>query len=122
MNYKTVPKLLWYLLLDSLAVLVIFKAIEPFAKWYLSKSPAIGVDLYNSITLVTYQLKHFSLPFNSFRDIGFGGYPLIDDYIQYSVYLMLPFAAIFGPGLGVQIFAIFCLFLLIFGCYLLFFK
>lgn len=122
MSYKHLFKFFWYVILDLLAVLAIFWAIVPFAKWYLSRSPAIGVDLYNSITYVSYQLRHFSLPFNSFKDLTFSGFPLISDTPQLAFYLMIPFAVFYGSGLGVQLFAIFSLFLLIFGCYLLFFK
>lgn len=122
MNFKPLASFLWLLILDILAVLAVFWAVSPFAQWYLSRSPAIGVDLYNSISYVSYQLRHFSLPFDSFRDLNFGGFPLILDTPQLAFYLMMPFAAFYTAGLGVQLFAIFSLFLLIFGCYILFFK
>lgn len=122
MKYYWLLRFFWLLILDVLAVAVIFKAIEPFAVWYLGRSPAIGVDLYNSISHVSYQLRHFSAPFNGFADMTFGGYPLMFDFPHLAFYLMIPFALIYSAGLGVQIFAIFSLFLFIFCCYLLFFK
>lgn len=122
MNFKSLFKPLWLIILDILAILAVFWAVSPFAQWYLLRTPAIGVDLYNSISYVSYQLRHFSLPFNGFRDLTFGGFPLILDAPQLTFYFMLPFAAFYGAGLGVQLFAIFSLFLLIFGCYILFFK
>lgn len=104
------------------AVFLIFKALVPIFAWYFSKFPAYGVDLFNSITYVSYHLRNFALPFAGFKDIWFGGYPLMLDFPQFIFYLMMPFGAKFGPSLGVQVFAMFSLFVFAFACYLLFFR
>lgn len=122
MNLKSLLVIIPTIIFDVIAVVIFFKVIEPFAKWYLSKSPAVGVDLYNSVTYVSYHLRHFSLPFNSFKDIWFGGYPLILDFPQTAFYLMIPFARQFGTVVGVQIFALVALFIFIYCCFQLYFK
>ena len=108
--------------LNLLAGVVLFYFFKPVANWYLGRVPALGVDLYNNATYVAYHLKHFSLPFNSFKDIWFGGYPLIGDFPQLSYYLMIPFAAHLGAPVGVQMYAMASLFLLLFFSYLLFLQ
>ena len=122
MNWKSYFSNFLQVIYELAAVFLIFKALLPVFAWYLSKSPAYGVDLFNSATHVSYYLRHFTLPFAGFRDIWFGGYPMILDPIQYAYYLMLPFGAKFGPALGVQVFAMFCLVLVAFAFYLLFFR
>ena len=122
MNLKSFLNIIPTIIFDVLAVVIFFKVIEPFAKWYLSRSPAVGVDLYNSVTYVSYHLRHFSLPFDSFKDIWFGGYPLILDFPQTAFYLMIPFARQFGTVVGVQIFALVALFVFIYCCFQLYFK
>ncbi len=122
MNSKSSLVIIPTIIFDVLAVVIFFKVIEPFAKWYLSRSPAVGVDLFNSVTYVSYHLRHFSLPFNSFKDIWFGGYPLILDFPQTAFYLMIPFARQFGTVVGVQIFAITALFIFIYCCFQLYLK
>lgn len=108
------------LALHFLAITTIFFAYQPIAKWYLSKIPALGVDLYYSATYVAYHLKHLSLPFNSFKDIWFGGYPFFNDVFQLPFYLMAPFAHFFGLIEGIRIFVIVVLFGFALCCYLLY--
>lgn len=109
-------------ILHAIFIAAIVYAWQPISKWYLTQKPAIGVDLYNSITYVSYHLKHFSLPFNSFKDFWFGGYPLIKDFPQLTFYLMMPFAKVLGVGVGVQTFAMVSLLAICVSCYLLFFQ
>ncbi len=101
---------------------VIYFIWHPIMQWYLNKTPALGVDLYLSITYLAYQLRNFSLPFNSFKDIWFAGYPLMKDYPQLTFYLMLPFAHYFEIGKGVQIFAVSSILLLTIFSYLMFYQ
>ena len=110
------------LLLHIAAGGIILYFWKPIADWYLSKIPALGVDLYLSATYVAYHLRHFSLPFDSFKDIWFAGYPLIADHPQLPFYLMFPFGYFFGLPAGVQVFAMAVLFILVIFCYLLFFQ
>ena len=93
MNWKSYFSNFLQVIYELAAVFLIFKALLPVFAWYLSKSPAYGVDLFNSATHVSYYLRHFTLPFAGFRDIWFGGYPMILDPIQYAYYLIRP-----GPG------------------------
>lgn len=95
---------------------------KPVTDWYLAKVPALGVDLYLSATYATYHLKHFSLPFNSFKDIWFGGSPLLLDFPQLVFYFMVPFVAKWGGPVGIQYFTMFSLFIFVICCYFLFFK
>lgn len=120
MKIGAVLKLLGLIALDIVAIAFIYYLIIPFGKWYLGASPAVGVDLYNSATYAAYHLKHFSFPWNSFKDIWYGGYPLIADYPQLAFMLMVPFAARFGPPMGVQIFSLVSLALFLICSYLLF--
>jgi len=115
-------KIIFILILHIFAALYIYYFFKQIGDWYLNKSPAIGVDLYNSATYVAYHLKHFSLPFNSFKDIWFGGYPFMLDFPQLSYYLMLPAAKLYGLLAGVQISALIFLLLFFYVCYLLFFR
>ena len=110
------------LLLLVVSFFVVAYALNPIVQWYLGKIPILGVDLYNSVTYVSYHLNHFSLPFNSFKDFWFGGYPLFRDYPQLHYYLMIPFAKIYGLVAGVQMYAIFTLFLLALSLQALFYK
>lgn len=109
-------------LLLALSFFVVSYSLLPIVRWYLGEIPALGVDLYNSVTYVAYHLNHFSLPFNSFKDFWFGGYPLFRDYPQLHYYFMIPFAKIYGVVEGVQMYAIFTLFLLALSLLLLFYK
>lgn len=104
------------------AIGAIYYFWQPISAWFLSKVPALGVDLYLSATYAAYHLRNFSLPFNSFKDIWFGGYPLISDYPQLAFILMTPFVGQFGPVVGVQKFTMFALLFLIIVCYFLFYK
>ena len=103
-------------------IVAIYYFWQPISNWFLNKIPALGVDLYLSATYASYQLRNFSLPFNSFKDFWYGGNPLISDHPQLAFYLMMPFVAEGGPVEGVRKFTVYALFLLIFGCYLLFYK
>lgn len=104
------------------AGICLFWAVTPFAKWYLFSKPAVGVDLYNSATYVAYHLRHFSLPWNGFKDIWYAGYPLMQDFPQLGFYLMLPAGMLYGPVMGVQITAVAFLLLLLFCSYLLYYQ
>lgn len=110
------------LLLHIPALLVIYYFWQPISSWYLSRIPALGVDLYLSATYVAYQLGQFSLPFDSFKDFWFSGNPLMRDYPQLTYYLMMPFAVQFGPVVGVQKFTMFALLFLVAAAYFLFYK
>jgi len=110
------------LLLLIVSFFVVVYALLPIVRWYLGKIPILGVDLYNSVTYVVYHLNHFSFPFSSFKDFWFGGYPLFRDYPQLHYYLMVPFAKIYGLIQGVQMYAIFTLFLLALSLLLLFYR
>ena len=118
---KILSKILNFLL-HVPAIFLIYYFWQPISSWYLSRVPALGVDLYLSATYVSYQLKQFSLPFNSFKDFWFGGNPLLRDYPQLTFYLMIPFARVFGPVVGVQKFTMFALLFLVVVCYFLFYK
>lgn len=65
---KTLPV---FLHIGPLAVIVFFW--QHFVNWYLSKIPALGVDLYLSATYVAYHLKKINFQFNSFKDFWFAG-------------------------------------------------
>lgn len=108
--------------LHAPAIALIYYFWQPISSWYLSKVPALGVDLYLSATYASYQLRNFSLPFNSFKDFWFAGYPLINDYPQLTFYLMAPFVSKFGNVVGVQKFTMFALLFFIIACYFLFYK
>ena len=95
---------------------------QPFSKWFLEQIPALGVDLYFSTTYLVNQIRHFSLPFNSFLDFWFGGFPLFGAYPQLVFYLMMPFVGPDGPVVGVQKFTVFSVLFMIGSCYLLYFK
>lgn len=105
-----------------LAIALIYILIQPIAQWYLNKIPAIGVDFYYTATYVAYYLQNFSLPFNGFKDLWFGGNPLFKDIFQLSFYLMLPFAKQLGLMEGIRTFVMFAL--LCFGVfsYFLFYQ
>ena len=109
-------------ILNLIAIGFIVYFVQPFTSWYLSAVPAHGVDLYNSITHAMYYLKHFSLPFNSFRDFGYSGYPIMQDFPQLSYYAMVPFVGYLGGPIGVQIFALVSLGLLLIFSYFLFYE
>jgi len=95
---------------------------QTFASWYLTKIPARGVDLYNSVTHATQYSQKFSLPFNSYKDYWYTGSPVFADFPQLSYMLMSPFVAQFGGPIGVQIFALTSLVLLVVFSYLLFYE
>lgn len=110
------------ILLHIPAIAAIYYFWQPISNWYFGKVPALGIDLYLSATYVNYQLRHFSLPFNSFKDIWWAGLPLARDNPQLVYYLMMPFAAIFGAPLGIGKFAMVSLIVMIVSCYFLFYK
>ncbi|OGY16964.1 MAG: hypothetical protein A2785_02405 [Candidatus Chisholmbacteria bacterium RIFCSPHIGHO2_01_FULL_49_18] len=122
MRIQRFLRTLFSLVLHFLALTALFFSFRPIALWYLGKVPALGVDLYNSATAVAYHLKSSALPFNGFKDMWFGGYPLMLDLPRLSFYLMTPFAAVYGPPVGVQLFAMLSLFLLVVFSYLLFYQ
>lgn len=103
-------------------IALIYYFWKPISEWYLSRVPALGVDLYLSVTYVSYQARNLSLPFNSFKDFWFAGYPLMGDYPQLTFYLMRPFVEKFGPVVGVQRFTMFALLFFVVSCYLLFYR
>ncbi len=109
-------------LFHIIAICFLVYFTQPFADWYLSAVPAHGVDLYNSVTHAMYHLNSFSLPFNSFKDFWYAGYPVMQDFPQLSYYAMVPFVAYFGGPIGVQIFAMATLVLLLIFSYFLFYE
>lgn len=118
----SVAKKIVIVLLHLGALGIIFLALQPIASWYLTRIPALGVDLYYSATYVAYHLKHFSLPFNSFKDLWFGGYPLFRDIFQLHFYLMAPFAKTFGLIEGIRTYVVVSLFGLAVFSYFLFYQ
>lgn len=104
-----------------LAVLaVIFYFWLPIAQWYWQQIPARGIDLFNSVSYVTYLLRHFSLPVNSWKYTWFAGNPLLMDYSWLYFYLTLPLTKFFSVPQAVQVFALGGAFAFIAFCYLLF--
>lgn len=104
-----------------LAILaVILKLWLPIASWYFNQIPAKGIDLFNTVSYVTYLLKDFSLPVNSWRYVWFGGVPLLQDYSWLYFYLILPLTKFFSVPQAVQVFALGGAFAFIAFCYLLF--
>ncbi|MBI4057981.1 hypothetical protein HY405_01570 [Candidatus Microgenomates bacterium] len=103
-------------------LVVLWYFLQPISTWYLNKIPALGIDLYNSVTHVALQQRHFSFWFNGFKDIWFSGYPFVGDFPQFHYYAMIPFANLFGMVKGVQMYVVFSLFLLLVSSYLLFYK
>ena len=108
-------------ILHAPAFFLIYYLWKPISEWYLSQVPALGVDLYLSATYVSYHLEGLRLPYNSFKDFWFGGYPLMSDMPQLPFYLMMPFAAIYGAPIGVQMFTMISLFFFIAASYFLFY-
>lgn len=104
------------------AIWILYYFWQPVSSWYLGKIPALGVDLYLSATNASYHLRNFSLPFNSFKDIWFGGYPFMRDFPQLAYFLMMPFVAREGSVIGVQKFTMIALLLITISCYFLYFK
>lgn len=109
------------ILLHFVSFYVIYLIVQPAASWYLSAKPAVGVDLYYTATYVAYHIQNFSLPFNSFKDIWFGGYPLARDIFQLPFYAMVPFSKYFGLIEGIKIFIMTSLFFLGIFSYMLFY-
>lgn len=109
-------------LFHIIAICLLVYFTQPFSSWYLGKVPAPGVDLYNSVTHATYHLEHFALPFNSFKDFWYSGYPVMQDFPQLSYYAMVPFVAYLGGPIGVEVFALVSLGLLLIFSYLLFYE
>jgi hypothetical protein len=104
-----------------LAVLaIILNFWLPIAKWYWEQIPAKGIDLFNSVSYVSYLSKYFSLPVSSWKYTWFAGEPLTRDYPSLYFYLMLPFTRYFGIVRGVQFFALVANFAFIAFSYLLF--
>lgn len=110
------------LIVDILFGVLLYSLFKPIATWYLNKIPALGIDLYNSVTPVAQLQEHFSFWFSGYKDIWFGGYPLMHDFPRFQYYLMIPFANSFGTITGIQIYIMLTLFLLIFFSYLLFYA
>lgn len=122
MNIKRLISIIVSSLSHFLIGVVLFYGFKPIAVWYLNKIPALGIDLYNSVTAVALLQKYFSFWFSGYKDIWFGGYPLMHDFPRFHYYLMIPFANVFGTVKGIQIYVVVALFLLLFFCYLLFYK
>lgn len=116
--FKLIAKLCFHLL----AICFLVYLTQLFSPWYLGKVPAIGVDLYNSVTHATYHQDYLSFPFNSYKDFWYTGYPVMRDFPQLSYYAMVPFVAHFGGPIGVQVFALVSLGLLLIFSYLLFYE
>ncbi len=109
-------------ILHLIAICLIVYFTQPFTSWYLSAVPAHGVDLYNSVTHALYHLNSFSMPFNSFKDFWYSGYPVMQDFPQLSYYAMVPFVAYLGGPIGAQVFALVSLGLLLIFSYFLFYE
>ena len=68
------------LILHTLSLGILGYFTKPIADWYLSRVPALGIDLYNSVTHAALHQRHFSFWFNGFKDVWFGGYHLVGDF------------------------------------------
>ncbi len=110
-----------YLIL-LIGCVVLFILVQPWILWYINHKPALGVDLYNSVTNATFFAKHFAWWSNGFRDSTFSGFPLAGDFPPFQYYAMVPFVNLIGQVRGVQIYVSAMLFLLIAFSYLLFYK
>ncbi len=108
------------LLLDIIAVLAIYGLMKPVIDWYLTKRPFRGVDVYLTATYVEY-LKQNLLPrFSVWKYIWYSGMPLSLDYPSFYFYLLIPITTAYGLIKGIQLTAIYSLFLFLSGCYLLY--
>jgi len=104
------------------ALAALYVVLRPVFTWYLAKVPLLGVDLYYSATYGAYQLRNFSLPFNSFKDIWFAGYPLFRDLFQLYFYLMVPFIKDFGLIEGIKLYVVAVTLGFAASCYFLFYQ
>jgi len=101
-------------------IFILFFLFLPFAKWYFDKRPALGIDLYNTATYVSYLAKNFSLPFSSWKYIWYAGNPLFIDYPTLYFYLILPLVKFFGTVQAIQLFCLGATFVFFVFSYLLF--
>lgn len=103
-------------------IIVLWIALEPFVKWYLSQDPIRGIDLFNNITYTKYVLNWGSTIFSSWKYIWYQGSPFGLDYPYLYYYPMAIFAGFFGLIKGVQFFSLTMLFIFVIFSYLLFWE
>ena len=115
-----IGKIIFIAIIHFAALAVIFKLWLPIANWYLSQIPPFGIDLFNSVSYLTYLAKHFSFMFNGWKYTGFSGMPWGQEYPVLYFYLMLPLTKFFSIPQVVKIFALAGNFLFVASSYLLF--
>lgn len=63
------------------ALLMVFLAFLPVAKWYFYHRPILGVDFFNTATYVKFFHDHFHILPYGFRYFWYGGSPIAEDII-----------------------------------------
>lgn len=112
--------ILFSVIINILAGVVIFYFWKPFANWYFNYRPILGIDFYNLTSYVAFLSKHFVLQVNGWRNTSFAGGPLSFDYPILHAYLILPLLNYFSLVESIQVYVLVSIFLFFFFSYLLF--
>ncbi len=117
---NTVLNRLFSLALHMPPVAIVIFAWSIVARWYFTHSPALGVDLFNTATYVTYLSKNYVPRLFAWKYIWWSGHPLVGEYPTLHAYLIAPFVHYFGAVTAVQAYMLVQLLLFFLFMYLLF--
>ena len=92
------------------------------AKYLYGIRPTIGIDLYLSVSFISYIYNHLNWPFATWFSSWYGGGPLSDFYPSLSFYLSLPLIPFVGVVRSAQVISLVSLGLLGVFSYFLYYE
>src|SRR4030042_3696804 len=93
-----------------------------FSRWYYFHFPALGVDLYNTVTYATYLSHNFVPTLFNWKYFWWSGHPLMGEYPVLHQYLIAPFVSLLGGVSATQLYMLGTLLTFLFFSYLIFYE
>lgn len=103
-------------------LLLVFYGWRLVAQWYFNHVPALGVDLFNTVTYATYIAENYIPRIMAWKYIWWSGHPLVGEYPVLHAYLIAPLAGWLGGVTAVQAYMLGVLGVFFLFCYLLFYE
>ncbi len=113
-------RILFELATQLISISVVLLFFYPIAFWYFKERPILGIDFFNTVSLVTILTKNLVLPPQAWLSNWFNGFPFVVQYPVLHFYAIVPFTFFMSVLESTKVWMIVTSGLSFIGMYLLF--